>query len=66
MITIFRYIITGVIGAVVGAGILVLLFVVANPIPSSLTCSLSGENKLVDCVDQDGKEITSPHDVTIR
>lgn len=61
-----RYIITGFIGALVGAGLLVLLFFVTNPIPSSLVCSIGKDRKITDCVDQNGKKVKPPHSVRIR
>jgi hypothetical protein len=47
-----RYVLTGIAGAVVGAGIVVVLFIVANPIPSPLVCSISPQRRVVDCVDE--------------
>ena len=61
-----RYIITGVVSAIVGAGIVVVLFIIANPIPKSLVCSITAERRVVDCVDGNGKHVNIPHSVQIR
>jgi hypothetical protein len=61
-----RYVFTGVAGAIVGAGIIVVLVLVFNPIPSSLVCSVNAERTVVDCTDENGKPVNIPHTVRIR
>ncbi len=61
-----RYVVISVVSAIAGAGIVVALFIVFNPIPSSLVCSVNGERTVVDCTDEDGKQLNIPHTVRIR
>jgi hypothetical protein len=60
-----RYVLTGVVGVLVGVALAAGLFVVANPIPSSLVCSVQ-DDVVTDCTTEDGDEVDIPHTVHIR
>lgn len=61
-----RLVIAAVTGLLLGAGGAIGVMATSYPSHGRLDCTLTQDNRVIDCTDSAGKQVNVPHDVRIR